>query len=186
MNTRMKNTHRAVAAFAALSVLFVAAATSAADWPQWRGPNRDGVSPEKGLLQQWPKEGGIAAEPLYFEAKLPTAIGGAVKIGDCLYGTTAQALLCVEFKTGQVKWEARALGAASICYADGRLYLHGENGEVALAEASLEGYRERGRFTPPDPPKRANNLEKAWAYPVVAGGRLYLRDHGCLWCFDLR
>ena len=30
---------------------------AAADWPQWRGPNRDGNSQEKGLLQEWPKEG---------------------------------------------------------------------------------------------------------------------------------
>src|ERR1051326_977230 len=29
----------------------------AADWPQWRGPNRDGISQEKGLLKEWPKEG---------------------------------------------------------------------------------------------------------------------------------
>jgi outer membrane protein assembly factor BamB len=129
--------------------------------------------------------GGVVAEPLYFEASLPTAIGGAVKVGDYLYGTTGAALLCLEFQTGQVKWKDRALGAASICFADSRLYLHGENGEVALVEPSPEGYRELGRFTPPDPPKRANNMEKAWAYPVVAGGKLYLRDHGCLWCYDV-
>lgn len=78
------------------------------------------------------------------------------------------------------------LGAASLCCADGRLYLHGENGEVALVEASPQGCRAQGRFTPPDPPKRVNNVEKAWTYPVVAGGRLYLRDHGCLWCYDVR
>jgi hypothetical protein len=57
---------------------------------------------------------------------------------------------------------------------------------VALVEASPEGYREQGRFTPPAPPKRTNNMEKAWVYPVVAGGRLYLRDHECLWCYDVR
>ena len=95
------------------------------------------------------KDGGVVAEPLYFEAKLPTAIGGTVKVGDFLYGTTAQAMLCVDFKTGQVKWEERALGAASLCFADCRLYLHGENGEAALVEPSADGYRERGRFMRP-------------------------------------
>jgi outer membrane protein assembly factor BamB/SAM-dependent methyltransferase len=35
----------------------LALAALAADWPQWRGPNRDNVSPEKGLLQAWPKDG---------------------------------------------------------------------------------------------------------------------------------
>jgi outer membrane protein assembly factor BamB len=130
--------------------------------------------------------GGFAAEQLYFESKLPTAIGGAVKVGDSLYGTTAQALLCLEFATGKLRWEERALGAASLCFADGRLYLHGENGEVALVEPSIEGYREKGRFTPGDPPKRSQPMEKAWAFPVVANGRLYIRDHGSLWCYAVK
>jgi outer membrane protein assembly factor BamB len=128
----------------------------------------------------------VEAKPLYFEAKLPTAIGGAVKVGPELYGTTAQALLCVDFKTGQVKWEERALGAASLCYADQRLYLHGENGAVALVEPSADGYREKGRFTPPDAPKHDQPMEKSWAYPVVAHGQLYLRDGATLWCYDVR
>jgi len=131
------------------------------------------------------KDGAIAAEPLYFSPSLPTAIGGAVKLGSCLYGTTPQALLCLEFATGQVKWKERALGAASLCYADGRLYLHGENGEVALVEPSAESYIERGRFTPPGQPKHKNQMEMAWAYPVVANGRLFIRDHSCLWCYDV-
>jgi outer membrane protein assembly factor BamB len=139
-----------------------------------------------GAVRLKAKQGGVEAEQVYFEAKLPTAIGGAVKVGDFLYGTTAQALLCLDFKSGQVKWEDRALGAASLCLAEGRLYLHGENGDVALVEPSSESYREKGRFSPPDQAKRANPMEKAWAYPVVAHGRLYLRDHGTLWCYDVR
>jgi hypothetical protein len=128
----------------------------------------------------------VEAEQVYFESKLPTAIGGTVKLGDYLYGTTAQAMLCFEFKTGEVKWEDRALGAASLCYADGRLYLHGENGEVALVEPMPEAYRAKGRFTPSDSAKRVNPREKAWAYPVVANGHLYIRDHGTLWCYDVK
>ena len=131
-------------------------------------------------------DGTVRADLLYFESKLPTAIGGAIKLGDCLYGTTAQALMCVDFKTGQVRWQERALGAASLCYADGRLYLHGESGEVALVEASPEKYQELGRFTPPEAPARSNPMEKAWAYPVVANGKLYLREHNCLWCYAVK
>ena len=139
-----------------------------------------------GLVKLKAKDGGIEAEQVYFERKLPTAIGGSVKTGDYLYGTTAQALLCIDFATGKVKWEARALGAASLCYADGRLYLHGENGEVALVEPGPESYHEKGRFAPPAQPAHAQQMEKAWAYPVVANGRLYVRDHGTLWCYDVR
>ena len=54
-------------------------------------------------------------------------------------------------------------------------------------EATPEAYREKGRFTPPGQPKdRSARGEKAWAYPVVAGGRLYIRDVGTLWCYDVR
>lgn len=132
------------------------------------------------------KGGGVEAQQVYFDQKMPAAIGGAVKIGEYLYGTTAQAMLCIEFATGKVMWQDRALGAAAICYADGRLYLHAENGDVALVEPSPAGYREHGRFTPPGQPKRTNPMEKAWAYPVVANGRLYVRDHGSLWCYAVK
>jgi outer membrane protein assembly factor BamB len=130
--------------------------------------------------------GAIEPEPLYFESKLPTAIGGTVKVGDALFGTTAQSLMCVDFATGALKWQDRAAGAAAICFADNRLYLHAENGEVLLVTASPESYQEKGRFAPPDAPKRKNNMEKAWAYPVVANGTLYLREHGKIWCYDIK
>jgi hypothetical protein len=43
---------------AALFVIITSASlATAADWPQWRGPNRDGISNETGLLQEWPAEG---------------------------------------------------------------------------------------------------------------------------------
>jgi outer membrane protein assembly factor BamB len=136
-----------------------------------------------GAVQLKVRDGQVEVQELYFASKLPSAIGGAVKVGDHLYGTTAQAMLCIAFTTGEVKWEERALGPASLCFADGRLYLHGENGVVALVEPSPAGYREHGRFTPPDAPQRSNPMEKAWAYPVVAQGRLYVRDHSTLWCY---
>lgn len=127
---------------------------------------------------------GVQAEEVYFTPKLPTSIGGSIKLGDYLYGTNSQGILCADFLTGEIQWQERGIGAASLCYADGRLYLHGENGEVALVEATPEGYRERGRFSPPNQPDRGRS--RAWAYPVVANGRLYIRDLGTLWCYDVK
>ena len=128
--------------------------------------------------------GTFEAEQVYFSPKLPTSVGGAVKVGEYLYGTSAGALLCLEFMTGTVKWDDRSISPASLCYADKRLYLHGENGEVALVKATPEAYREKGRFKPSDPPDRG--ASKAWAYPVIANGRLYIRDIGTLWCYDVK
>jgi outer membrane protein assembly factor BamB len=128
--------------------------------------------------------GKFEAEQVYYSPKLPTSVGGAVKVGEYLYGTSAGTLLCLEFKTGNVKWDDRSIAPAALCYADGRLYLHGENGEVALVEATPEAYREKGRFKPTDPPDRG--ASKAWAYPVIANARLYIRDLGTLWCYDVK
>jgi outer membrane protein assembly factor BamB len=92
--------------------------------------------------------------------------------------------MCVELRTGDVKWQERSIGDSSLCYADGCLYLHGMKGDVALIQATPDGYRAKGRFSLPDQPDRGSS--KAWAYPVVANGRLYLRDLDSLWCYDIK
>ena len=131
--------------------------------------------------------GTAKVDEVYRSMKLPRMIGGAVLVDDYLYGTSGMALVSAEFKTGQIKWAERSVAPGAVAYADGRLYLHGESGEMALVEATPEAYREHGRFTPPNPPKRrANAGEKAWAYPVIANGRLYIRDADSLWCYDIK
>jgi outer membrane protein assembly factor BamB len=137
-----------------------------------------------GLIKLKSAEGKFEPEQIYFTPKLPTAIGGGVLLNGHLYGTTGQGLLCAEFTSGNVKWQERSIGAGSLCAAEGLLYLHGENGDVALVEASPEAYREKGRFTPPNQPERGNS--KAWTYPVLANGKLYIRDLAPLWCYDVR
>ena len=47
----------ALAAVTLLMLVQAASGQTAANWPQWRGPNRDGISKETGLLKQWPAEG---------------------------------------------------------------------------------------------------------------------------------
>jgi outer membrane protein assembly factor BamB len=136
-----------------------------------------------GLVKLKSDADAIVAEQIYFAADLPKAIGGAVKINDYLYGTTNQVLQCVEFATGKKTWSERSIGPAAICYADGCLYLHGENGDLALVAANSEKYEERGRFTPTDQPDRGPG--KAWTYPAIANGRLYIRDQNVLWCYDV-
>jgi outer membrane protein assembly factor BamB len=126
------------------------------------------------------------ATELYFDPKLPTAIGGFVVVGDYLYGCGTQTLLCADLKTGEIKWSERSAAPGSLCYADGRLYLHSESGVMVLVEATPEAYREHGRLTPSNAPGAANQMEKTWAYPVIADGRLYLRNKDSLWAYQLK
>ena len=107
--------------------------------------------------------------------------GGTVLVDGHIYGTGAAELFCVDFETGTVKWEAKGVGKGSVGYADGHLYVRSENGPMALVEVSPAGYKEISRFSPAD---RAR--EKAWPYPVIAGGCLYLRDQDILQCYDVR
>jgi outer membrane protein assembly factor BamB len=113
-----------------------------------------------------------------------------VLVGDTLYGTeVGQGLLAVELTTGKVMWKSDNFGWASLAAADGHLYIHLVNGDFVLAEATPAGYREKGRFTPPAQPKKKQAgqfAEMSFSYPVIANGRLYIRDLGTLWAYDIK
>lgn len=125
----------------------------------------------------------VLPEELYFNPKLPTAIGGAVKVDGYLYGCSGSTLMCVDFVSGEIKWQERISAAASILYADGRLYLHTENGKVMMVAAIPEEMSIVSEFTLPDQPEGTG---KEWAYPALADGKLYLRQHGTIWCYDVK
>jgi hypothetical protein len=143
-----------------------------------------------GVLVRVKSDGSGVAEQVYFTRGLPNGIGGAVVVGENIYGTEVGAtLVAADLKTGKIKWSDKSIGWASVAYADGLLYLHGINGEVALVEATPEAFRAKGKFTPPNQPKKKKDgpyPEGAFAYPVIAGGRLYIRDLETLWAYDIK
>jgi outer membrane protein assembly factor BamB len=97
--------------------------------------------------------------------------------------------VAAEFATGKVLWESKDFGWGSIAAADGHLYVHLVTGAYILVEATPQGFREKGRFTPPNPPKHkqvGQFPEMAFTYPVIANGRLYIRDLGTLWAYDIK
>jgi outer membrane protein assembly factor BamB len=142
------------------------------------------------LVQLHATKDGMTAEQVYLERDPPNTLGGQVLLGKYIYGTNPKGPACAEFLTGKIQWQTEGTGPGAVQYADGRLYFHGELGDVSLVEATPEAYREKGRFTLPDQPKRVSpggsRDEHAWAYPVVANGRLYIRDLGTLWAYDVR
>lgn len=125
--------------------------------------------------------GQFRAQEIYNGKQMVNHHGGVVLVGNHVYGTDEGSLKCIELKTGKVAWQDRSVGKGSVTYADGHIIVRGEGGGVALVEATPEGYKEKGRFTPPD-----RSGKSAWSHPVVFGGRLYLRDQGVLLCYDLK
>ena len=142
------------------------------------------------MVRLKPAANGVVAEQVYFTRGLPNGPGGAVVVGDHIYGTeVGRKLVAAEFTTGKVKWQSESVGVASIAAADGLLYLHGTDGAIALVEATPEGYREKGKFNPPSPPKRkqaGQYPEGAFCYPVIANGTLYIRDLDTMWAWDIK
>ena len=122
----------------------------------------------------------VTAEEVYFTKNMKNHHGGMVLLGDYLYGSDEGRLTCLEFKTGEVQWAEGKAGKGSIAYADGRLYYRNEGGPVLLVEANPKKYVEHGRFTPP----RTN--KPAWPHPVVANGKLLIRDQQYLYCYDVK
>jgi outer membrane protein assembly factor BamB len=103
----------------------------------------------------------------------------------CLYGVHGQqgqksSLKCLDFATGQVKWDEKGLPVGGgLTLADGKLFVMLDGGALLVAKASPAGFNELAR---------AKVLEgKCWTVPVVAHGRVYCRSHaGELVCLDLR
>ncbi len=125
--------------------------------------------------------GRFQIQEAYKGKELESHHGGMVIVGDHVYGANDTALICMELKTGKVAWQDRCVGKGSIAAADGHLIVRGEGGGVALVEASPAAYKEKGRFT-----LAKSGGVNAWAYPVVSGGKLYLRDWENLYCYDLK
>ncbi len=136
------------------------------------------------LVRPVMKDGAFTAEEVYFTNKLRFDMGGVVKVDDYLYGTSAGFTTCVEFKTGAIKWQERTKSFSWVA-ADGRLYVHADDGHVALLEPTPEAYREKGRFTPQNLPATHGEFT-ALSYPVLADGRLYIREFNSLWCYDVK
>jgi outer membrane protein assembly factor BamB len=142
------------------------------------------------LLRLSPAGSGTKYEKVYANKNMVNHHGGVVLVGDHLYGySDGKGWVCLEFKNGQVVWaEKNALEKGSLTCAGGQLYCYGENtGTVVLADASPAGWKENGRFTIPENSKiRKSGGTKFWTHPVVANGRLYVRDQDLLFCYDVK
>lgn len=120
------------------------------------------------------------AQEVYFTRDMRNHHSSSVLIGDYLYGFSGGILTAMKFDTAEVAWKDRSVGKGSLVYADGNLYVISENGVVGLVEATPTGYKEKGRFRIPQ------DSLPTWTHPVVAGGRLYLRDQDTIYAYDVK
>ena len=115
--------------------------------------------------------------------------GGVVLLDGKLYGySDGPGWTCQDFGAGEEVWsDKRKLGKGSLAYADGMFYcLAKDSGEVALIDASPEGWNEHGRFTLEPQTEIRSDRGRIWTHPVVVNGKLYLRDQDMIYCYDIK
>jgi outer membrane protein assembly factor BamB len=120
------------------------------------------------------------ASEVYFNREMRNHYSTSVLVGDYLYGFSSSILTAMKFQTGEVAWRDRSVGKGSLIYADHHLYCLGEEGVVGLVEATPAGYRETSRFEIP------KGGFPTWSQPVIADGKLYLREQDNLYCYNIK
>ena len=121
------------------------------------------------------------AEQLYANKEIMNHHGGVVFLDGHIYGSSGGTFRCLNLDSGELAYAGRSAGKGATVYADGHLYLRSEAGPVALIKATPTELVETGRFDQPD-----RSEEKAWPHPVIANGKLYLRDQDILLCYDVK
>ena len=143
------------------------------------------------MLKLTPDGDGTKAEQVYDENAMRLMNNkheGVVRVGDYVYGWSDNGgWTCQEWKTGKKMWQTRKLGRGAITCADGMLFCYSEDkGTVVLVPASPTGWEEKGRFTIPKHSDQRSRRGGVWTHPVVANGKLYLRDQELLFCYDVK
>ncbi|MEA3225618.1 MAG: PQQ-binding-like beta-propeller repeat protein, partial [Planctomycetota bacterium] len=125
---------------------------------------------------------GIAAQHAW-TCELDTVTGSGVLVDGTFFSAgyrKSKWWFGLDWQTGQTKYEFKDLTTGAAIHADGRLYCLDERGNVALLDP--DGLEIMGRFRLPVEKIRRD----AWAHPVLHDGRLYLRYHDTLWCYDVK
>ena len=133
---------------------------------------------------------GFTADVLYSNKTMINHHGGVVLVGDHIYGySDGPGWVCQNLKTGEQVWSHKVSepGKGAVVSAGGRLLcLDERTGSLTVAAASPAGWKESGRLQFPERTKVPSQDKRIWTHPVIAGGKLYLRDHDLVFCFNLK
>ncbi len=125
------------------------------------------------------EDGKLAVKPLWRNLKMRCRFTSPVADDrGNLYGLDEGVLVCLDPETGGRKWRGSRYDHGQLLRAGGLLLIQAEDGDLALAEANGERFRELGRF-----PALGGHT---WNTPALADGRAYVRNDQVMACYDLR
>jgi len=132
------------------------------------------------LLKLTPGAKSVNASEVYFNRDMRNHYTTSVLVDGYLYGFSSGILTGMKFLTGEVAWRDRSVGKGNVTFAEGNLYAYGEDGAVGLIEATPQAYKEKSRF------EIRKGSYPTWTPPVIANGKLYLRDQDNLYCYNIK
>jgi outer membrane protein assembly factor BamB len=138
------------------------------------------------LLQEGPN---FDVKERYANKVMSNHHGGVLLIDGHVYGyADHKGWTCQNLASGKMVWSEKSkLGKGSLSAADGRLYCYAEDdGTCLLLAPSSTGWQEHGRLVIPRQTGRPRGEGKIWSHPVIAEGKLYLRDQELLFCYDIK
>lgn len=124
------------------------------------------------------RDGKLSADALWSNVRMKNKFTSSVYYEGHLYGLDERVLACLDAKTGERNWKGGRYNYGSVLLVQGHLLVMGEDGELALVEATPEAFKEVSRIQ--------LFHDKTWNNPALVGGLLFARNHREMVCFDLR
>jgi outer membrane protein assembly factor BamB len=125
---------------------------------------------------------GSSVSPEWTTKLLDNRIGGAVIVNGYLYGSgdNNRFWMCLDWKTGDLKYKAPGLANGTVISADGMLYGYTERGELFLAKADPNAWKVISQT------KITLGTAQHWAHPVINGGVLLVRHGSALIAYKIK
>lgn len=126
-------------------------------------------------------DGKTVPEELWYSRKMRVHHANAIPLGDYLYGSSGDFgpafFMGVNVKTGEIAWRERGFAKSTCVYADGKLILLDEDGQLALASATPQALTVHSKCKLTE--------RYSWAAPTLSGTKLYLRDRKNILALEL-
>jgi len=133
----------------------------------------------------------VNAKKIYTNLKtLQNHHGGVIELGDNVFGHSDSGgwtMLPFKKESPEALWQNGKFGKGSVTFADGYFFCYQEkDGEIVVVKATPEKWDEVSRFKIPATSSKRPKSGKVWPHPVVARGKLFLRDFELLHVYDLK
>ncbi|MCL2710614.1 MAG: PQQ-like beta-propeller repeat protein [Planctomycetaceae bacterium] len=129
-------------------------------------------------------DGKVSLEEVWRNRTFDNLHDSVILLDGFLYGSSSEyrggAYMCVDWKTGETRYEVKDVSKGSLTWAEGLIYFLSEQREVVLIRPNPEKYDVISQFELPD-----DGEGLTWAHPVICGKRLYIRHGTFLYCYDI-